>query len=319
MEGEKGPKVVQRPKLKLGGLLKVATSANIDEYGTGEQTGDLTSMIAVERPVQLEGSVVPLEPPVGPKVPAGSKGPKIPMGSKGPKGPKATQLAEGSEVEEGKKYGDTLEKYAEDILSEDTENPYKDKSETPIFPIQTRLGFQKQIFRVFSSFHKIPEFGKAPDFDACNKLSANSQLEVYEYQKFVREYMRGAAPYRGILVYHGLGSGKTCSAIAAAEALFSVSKKKIIVMTPSSLRDNFIREVTFCGFRHFRLQNHWVKLEKDKLTSLFASEVLGLPETFLKKASVIWVPDYDLPPNALTTEERQQITKQLVAQINTRI
>ena len=125
MEGEKGPKVVQRPKLKLGGLLKVATSANIDEYGTGEQTGDLTSMIAVERPVQLEGSVVPLEPPVGPKVPAGSKGPKVPAGPPmgppmGPKGPKATQLAEGSEVEEGKKYGDTLEKYAEDILSEDT-------------------------------------------------------------------------------------------------------------------------------------------------------------------------------------------------------
>ena len=328
LEGEKGPpikKVVQRPKLKLGGLLKAATPANINEYGTGDQTGDLTSMIAVERKPIQEVADVP-QSTLLPKVPRATKGTKAIKDPLVPKAQVAPEDAEAAEAdalaqEEGQKYGEKLEKYAEDILEEDIENPYKDKSDAPIFPIQSRLGFQKQIFRVFSSFHKIPEFGKPPDFDACKKLSADSQqqLEVYEYQKFVREYMRGAAPYRGILVYHGLGSGKTCSAIAAAEALFSVSKKKIIVMTPSSLRDNFIREVTFCGFRHFRLKNHWVKLEKDRLTTLFASEVLGLPESFLKKASVIWVPDYDLPPNTLTTDERQQITKQLVAQINSRI
>jgi hypothetical protein len=61
-------------------------------------------------------------------------------------------------------------------------------------------------------------------------------------------------------VYHGLGSGKTCSAIAAAEALFGTRGSKIIVMTPASLRGNFIDEVSFCGFKHFRLQNHWTSL-----------------------------------------------------------
>jgi len=316
-----------RPKLALGGLVKKATESNILEHGTGEQTGDLTTLVAVERKVSLPVEGVPKAP--GPKVPKPSA-PKVP---KVAAAAAATSAAtDESEAKPSVKdikdidltqYEEPLSSYAINILSEEVENPYKDKSDSPIFPIQSRLGFQKQIFRVFASFNKIPEFGKAPDFDACKKLTsgAQQQVEVYEYQKFVREYMRGASPYRGILVYHGLGSGKTCSAIAAAEALFSVSKKKIIVMTPFSLRDNFIREVSFCGFRHFRLQNHWVKLEKNATSALFAAEVLGVPQEFLKKATTIWIPDFDKPSNVdeLETDARQEIIKQLTAQITNRI
>ena len=325
-----------RPKLALGRLVKKATESNILEHGTGDQTGDLTTLIAVERKVVLPvegGPKVPKVPKVAatkviPKLSAA--GPKV--AAKPPVQAQAQAQASESEAKPSVKdlkdidltqYDEPLSSYAINILSEEVENPYKDKTDSPIFPIQSRLGFQKQIFRVFASFNKIPEFGKAPDFDACKKLTsgAQQQVEVYEYQKFVREYMRGASPYRGILVYHGLGSGKTCSAIAAAEALFSVSKKKIIVMTPFSLRDNFIREVSFCGFRHFRLQNHWVKLEKDATSALFAAEVLGVPQDFLKKASTIWIPDFDKPSNVdeLETDARQEIIKQLTAQITNRI
>jgi len=306
-----------RPKLKLGGLIKRASETNIAEYGTGDQTGDLTSMIAIDRKVDLNPITQSKAPVQKITKPATKIAPREPKEVKEVKEPLAKPTVDLTA------YDDTLSSYAVDIMAEEVENPYKDKSENPVFPIQSRLGFQKQIFRVFSSFNKIPEFGKAPDFDACKKLSAGpqQQLEVYEYQKFVREYMRGASPYRGLLVYHGLGSGKTCSAIATAEALFSVSKKKIIVMTPFSLRDNFIREVTFCGFRHFRLQNHWVSLEKTPIVELFASEVLSLPQDFIKKASAIWVPDFEKPPNVneLSTSERQEVIKQLTRQVTSRI
>ena len=299
----------------------MASETNIAEHGTGEQTGDLTSLIAIERkhaPAAQKPAPAAQKP--APKVPAPARAPpKDPSSfASPPKDPK-----DSVHKVDLTQYEEPLTSYAIDILGQEAENPYKDKTETPIFPIQSRLGFQKQIFRVFSSFNKIPEFGKAPDFDACKKLSGPQQqeLEVYEYQKFVREYMRGASPYRGLLVYHGLGSGKTCSAIATAEALFSVSHKKIIVMTPFSLRDNFIREVTFCGFRHFRLQNHWVALEKTPIVALFASEVLGLPQDFLKKVATIWVPDFEKPPNVneLGTQERQQVINQLTTQVTSRI
>lgn len=223
-------------------------------------------------------------------------------------------------------YSSVVKPFAAQIASLESENPYEDKTLNPILPMPTRKGFQDQIMRVYSKFRKLEEPGKEPDFDACKKMGAGAQQEVtmYEYQKFVREYMRQASPYRGVLVYHGLGSGKTCSAIAAAEALMSVSNKKVIVMTPFSLRDNFIREITFCGFRHLRLQNFWVELDMttDPTVRLFAEEMLGLSSKYLKKVTSIWVPDFSQPePNFkdLDDADRQAIVKQLAEQITSRI
>ena len=74
------------------------------------------------------------------------------------------------------------------------------------------------------------------------------------------------------------------------EALFSTAHKKIIVMTPFSLRKNFLKEITFCGFRHFKLQNYWVELDiLNPLNELFAREVLNISPSHLKSAKSIWV------------------------------
>ena len=309
-----------------------ATADNIRAFG--EESTDLTTLSATSQGVDLDIEREKVAPSAQAKVAPSAQAKVAPsaqakvatLAKAAPSKLPLAQLPEEVPEEPSKDlagYSEELQDLAIDILGEEGGNPYKDKSSRPIFPIQTRLGFQKQILKVYSSFIKIPELGKEPDFEACKKLGSTQALEVYEYQKFVREYVRQASPYRGLLVYHGLGSGKTCSAIAAAEALFSVSKKKIIVMTPFSLRDNFIREVSFCGFRHFRLQNHWIKLDKSNPTiSLFATEILGIPTEFVKKAPTIWVPDFgeDKPNfNGLDTADRQQIVKQVTAQVTSRI
>lgn len=238
--------------------------------------------------------------------------------------PPAEEAAPPAEDVDLSKYPADMQEYAIELLGVISDNPYSIKGARPVFPLPTHLGFQKAILKVFSDFIKIPEFGKAPDYDTCKRLGAGAatEVEMYEYQKFVREYVRQATPYRGLLVYHGLGSGKTCSAIAAAEALFSVSRKKIIIMTPASLRDNFIREITFCGFRHFRTQNHWVRLDGTApIVKIFATEILGLPSDWTKKHPSIWVPDFSEANNfnKLTPDERKEITTQLKAQIENRI
>ena len=219
-----------------------------------------------------------------------------------------------------------LEKAKADILGIQSNNPYREKDRV-IFPLQSRLSFQDDIYETYSSFEakRIPE--SSIDYNACDKIAAGLQtsVEMYEYQKFVREYMRQASPYRGLLVYHGLGSGKTCSAIAAAEAIYAVNKKRIIVMTPYSLRDNFIREVGFCGFRHFRMENHWEKVESSRddwdIIKVFAAEVLGLPESYISKANTIWIPEFDVGSNleSLSGADKEQIEKQIKAQIQNRI
>ncbi|NBR60503.1 MAG: hypothetical protein EBT86_02435 [Actinobacteria bacterium] len=160
--------------------------------------------------------------------------------------------------------------------------------------------------------------------DACRKLgsAAAGVVETFLYQKFVREYMRAASPYRGILVYHGLGTGKTCSAIAAAEAVFSVANKRIIVMTPFSLRPNFINELMFCGFRHFNTNNHWVS-QRITTTSIqiFAVNVMGIPAELAKPGAEIWIPDFQREPNFndLADDQRTAIRTQIKAIIESRI
>ena len=64
----------------------------------------------------------------------------------------------------------------------------------------------------------------------------DAPFSLMTHQKIVRDYLNLYTPYRGLLLFHGLGSGKTCSFIAIAEGM--KNDKKIIVMTPKSLRMN---------------------------------------------------------------------------------
>lgn len=66
-----------------------------------------------------------------------------------------------------------------------------------------------------------------------------------EHQKFVRNYFI-KSPYKGLLLYHRLGSGKTCSSIIIGDALLRMKKiTHVYVFTPGSLRSGWIKE--YCG------------------------------------------------------------------------
>lgn len=70
-------------------------------------------------------------------------------------------------------------------------------------------------------------------------LDADVQLQ--EQQQRVADRISGSDPR--LLVYHGLGSGKSLSSIAAAEAAKKKYEADYGVITPASLRDNFQKEV----------------------------------------------------------------------------
>jgi len=212
------------------------------------------------------------------------------------------------EVEEAveEEYDETLKKLEKLILEEDRGDPYVNEEPRAYIP-ETRRAFSKFIKHEYEDFMLKPIGEQEPVKPGEN----------YPYQKFIREYMRQASPYRGVLVYHGLGSGKTCTAIAASEALFSTANKKIIVMTPFSLRKNFLKEITFCGFKHFRLKNYWISLDKeDPTVRLFATKVLNIGENHLKKAKHVWVPDFEqTEPNydSLLGDAQTEIRSQILS------
>ena len=72
-------------------------------------------------------------------------------------------------------------------------------------------------------------------------------VEEFEYtssQKFVSQFISPNTPYNGILLYHGVGVGKTCSAILAAEAFLQLSpKNKVYILAPPAIQAGFYRTI----------------------------------------------------------------------------
>jgi ribA/ribD-fused uncharacterized protein len=233
-----------------------------------------------------------------------------------------------------------LTKEAKTLLDIEATDPYNPRvSQTEIFAPMTRRGFGTFIKNKFRPIFPSKEQRKL-DVASCKAKGdeGDKEVKIYHYQEFIREYMRYETPYRGLLVYHGLGSGKTCSAIAAAEALFGTHGMKIIIMTPYSLRDNFISEINFCGFKHFRLDNNWTPFSlmpgstpDPELVKLFAKTIYKIPDSFFTpkgrarvQVSRIWIPDFEqgagsTPFKELSDTDRNEIQTQLKQTIENRI
>ena len=76
--------------------------------------------------------------------------------------------------------------------------------------------------------------GEIGDVEQRSNDMCNSEFTLMPHQMFVRNFLSQQTPYNSLLLYHGLGSGKTCSAIGIAEEarmyykqLTSFSKKTL--------------------------------------------------------------------------------------------
>ena len=79
-------------------------------------------------------------------------------------------------------------------------------------------------------------------------------------QKLIRDYIHYDNPYRGILVYHGLGTGKSCASILATDSFVNHSKK-VVVILPSSLEPNYRKELNKCSISGGLLRKKWSLVE----------------------------------------------------------
>jgi Helicase conserved C-terminal domain/Type III restriction enzyme, res subunit len=142
--------------------------------------------------------------------------------------------------------------------------------------------------------------------------------ELYPYQKLVRDYLLIETPYRGLLVYHGLGSGKTCSAIAVAESL--MTNKKVFVLLPASLKANFLGEIRTCGDPVYKKDSHWeekkVRTEEDRDTA----KSMGISDEYLDKQGRYFMTVQGAAPNfrMLSLDQQKGIDAQIDDLINSR-
>jgi len=141
----------------------------------------------------------------------------------------------------------------------------------------------------------------------------DGSFDLFPYQKLIKDYLSIKTPYRGILIYHGLGAGKTCSSIAVAEGL--KNDKKIIVMLPASLENNYLSELKHCGDPLWKLKRHWyfVATKKGNEKEKMCKEKTGIDLRIIRKNGGCWLTDDKKENNyaSLRTNQKLQIKTQL--------
>ena len=96
-------------------------------------------------------------------------------------------------------------------------------------------------YRLFAQ----PSYGEFNTVDAFEETvqKACGGFEKMMYQHLMQHYLSRRSPYRGLLLYHGLGVGKTCSSITIAEAFLtdhtSAEEPKILVVSPTTLKKSY--------------------------------------------------------------------------------
>ena len=196
-----------------------------------------------------------------------------------------------------------------DIISNDDDklSPVIIKEEKPKtnlkWMLPNRIGYAEKIFKNFHpDYYNQPSLNKKScdcnDDVACD--ISNKTISLFPQQKLIKDYIQFDSPYRGALLFHELGSGKSGASIAAAEGY--INKKKMFVISPASLAVNYENEILKLSSIGLNLKKDW-KLVKVNKTNPKVLEILlnkyAIDKSIIKKDGLVWIPLYDNDiPNA---------------------
>ena len=88
---------------------------------------------------------------------------------------------------------------------------------------------------------KFKKYKLQPSNDSMKKICLPKKFKLQPSQKFLADYFTSKNIHPGLLVYHKIGAGKTCSAINVSEKL--KKKMKIMVVLPAALKGGFRDEL----------------------------------------------------------------------------
>ena len=114
-------------------------------------------------------------------------------------------------------------------------NEIRESKETGInLEINGRL-FPSWLLLNFKSY-EIPEILRKEGDDPCNETIVK---ELTVYQKFLGQFLNYRSPFKDMLIYHGLGSGKTVSAINIYNVLYNYTPKwNVFLLIKASLKND---------------------------------------------------------------------------------
>lgn len=128
------------------------------------------------------------------------------------------------------------------------------------YPNISDKDFYKKISSIYKKFmigHKKRTF---------KQICFPKEYQLQLPQQFSSEFINPKTPYKGLLIYHRIGAGKTCTAIRVAEKW--KNDRNIIVVLPASLKGNFRGELrSLCAGN-----NYLSEIDRKKLNVLSPSD-----------------------------------------------
>lgn len=111
------------------------------------------------------------------------------------------------------------------------------------YPEYNDPNFYRAIFAK-KEFNKgvYPPF-RATSFEKIAHEQCSSGFRLSKNQSFLKNFLSPRTPYNGILLFHGVGVGKTCAAISIAEQFIDLFENQVLVLAPSNLSDNFKKQL----------------------------------------------------------------------------
>ena len=182
---------------------------------------------------------------------------------------------------------------------------------TSNFYMNNRKLYVQKIAELFRPYRK-EVLDKSSDV-SCDTLNT-VDFKLLTHQKVAREYLNLYTPYRGLLLFYSLGSGKSCTSIAIAESM--KTQRPIVVMTPASLKMNFFSELKKCGDLMYRKNQYWefISITGNPDYVPILSKVLQIPEEIIQRNKGAWLVDITKKESNfgdLKTEQQEAVDEQL--------
>jgi hypothetical protein len=106
--------------------------------------------------------------------------------------------------------------------------------------------FSEKIYRKAEFYkNKLPKI-HPKDASKIVKERELGEISLAQHQRFLKNFMSSNTPYNSLLIFHGLGVGKTCAAIAIAETLKSSvmeNNQKITIIHKPNFEKNEIFDI----------------------------------------------------------------------------
>ena len=138
------------------------------------------------------------------------------------------------------------------------------------------------------------------------------ELQLFRIQRLVKNFFQYSNPNRGILLYHGLGFGKSCAAISITQ---SNPDREIIFLSKASLEPNFVYEIKKCGMSYMRTNNYWVFTKCSTEREIDLAKRMNIPAKVIRENRGCFLIDFESSnkPNydKLSENEKTKLNKQL--------